>query len=561
MVKNIKNKSKAKKWLIVGSILVAVSMLLFVAQYMFTEWFHKKLEKSVYEKSDGVYRLKLYGFESSPFVGNVSVDSLTLTPDYKKWEELNKKDKEVSRTLLDLKSSAITLNNLSFFKMVFKSKVDLGSLVVQQPKLLITAMQKDTTTLHKPMHETVTGLIKNMKIGTIEVSDANFRYREAEKSKKDVFSIKDFNLTVDDYQLDSASFNNSSRAYYSSNITFNASNAVYYIPNDYYKFTTDSLSINMRDKTFSARQIRFIPTVGPTALAKAKGRATTYIKINIPSVTIDNLNYPEHSRNNNLIAGSILIQKPTIDAFKDKKHFSEGGQQPLPHELAQSIKSKFAIDKVLIKNGYCRYEELAARGTRRGHIYFSGFNSTITNLTNDPKRISRKKPAIVKANAMLMGNTNIQVTLRLPLLDKNGYHTLAGSVSAGKPQIINPILVPTNFIKVDKGYVQGITFNATLNKYQATGSMRALYNNLEVELLSVGSGGKQSFGKKILSKAADWFMVENSNPDDRGEAPRIGKISVKRKRSRSAITYWKDCIASGLMSSMGLEKMAEQKFN
>jgi hypothetical protein len=561
VVKNIKNKSKAKKWLIVGSILVAVSMLLFVAQYMFTEWFHNKLETSVYEQSDGVYKLKLYGFESSPFVGNVSVDSLTLTPDYKKWEKLKGQNKEVSRTLLDLKSSAIALNNLSFFKMVFKSKVDLGSLVVQQPKLLITAMQKDTTTQHKPMHETVKGLIKDMRIGTIEVKNANFRYREAVKSKKDVLSIEDFNLTVDDYQLDSASFYNPSRAYYSSNITFNASNAVYYIPNDYYKFTTDSLSINIKDKTFSARHIRFDPTVGPTALSKAQGRATTYIKIKIPSVTIENLNYPEHSRNNNLIASSILIQKPTLNAFKDKKHFNEGGQQPLPHEIAQSIKSTFSIDKVQIKNGYCRYEELAPKGTKRGHIYFSGFNTTITNLTNDPKRISRKNPAIVKANALLMGKTKIRATLRMPLLDKNGYHTLSGSVSAGSPQALNPILVPTNFIKVDKGYVQGITFNATLNKYAAKGTMRALYSNLEVELLSAGSGGKQSFGKKILSKAADWFIVENSNPDDKGESPRIGKISVKRKRSRSAITYWKDCIASGLMSSMGLEKMAEQKFN
>ena len=557
-----RNISKTSKWLIAGVVVFGVAILLFVGLHLFTQWFQKKLETSVQEQSDGVYTLTLYGFETSPFVGAVSVDSLSLNPDYARWEELKGNGKEVSRTLLSFKSGAIQLNQLSFFKMLFKKNVDLGSLRVEQPVLQVTSMLKDTTTQHKPLHETASGLLKNLHIGTIKATKANLTYREAIKKRKDVLALRNVNLTVDNFTLDSASFYDQDKAYYASNIEIEASSSFYNVPNGYYRLTTDSISLSTRNKNFSASKVHFKPSIGPTALARAKGRATTYIKLDVPLVRVSGLNYPMHSRTNDIFARHILISKPRLSAFKDKQHFTERGSQPLPHDLARSISGRFGIQEIEIENGYGRYEELAPQANKTGLIYFSGFNSTLHNITNVPGRMSRKKPAVVKARAKLMGKTPMQVTIRLPLLDKSGYHTLQGNIGSGGPQMLNPILVPTNFIKVDKGYVQSIRFDVTLNRRRATGTMRAIYQNLEIELLSTGakSGKDQGLGKKILSKVADWFLIENSNPDKKGEKPRIARISVNRKKERSVITYWKDCIAMGLMSSMGLEKMAESKF-
>ncbi|MDX5436991.1 MAG: CCDC28 family protein [Pontibacter sp.] len=557
-----KENNKAKKWLIAGAIVIGISILLFVGLHVFTLWFQRKLETTVHEQSKGIYTLDLYGFETSPFVGAVSVDSLSLQPDYARWEELSSQGEEVPRSLLSFKSKAIELNRLSFYKMIFKRNVDLGSLRVEEPDLQVTATQKDTTSQHKPMHETASGLLKDLHIGKLRANKANFSYQEAIKDKQDVLALQNFDLTVEDFTLDSASFFNKEKAYYASNIELFAGSAYYNIPNDHYRLTTDSLSLSTREKTFSAYKINFKPTIGPSAMARAKGRATTYIKLDVPFAQITGVDYPEHSRSNNIFAQHILVSKPRLSAFKDKQHFSEGGSQPMPHDLARNAKGLFGIKTIEIRNGYGRYEELAPQANKTGLIYFSGFNSTMQNVTNVPGRMSRKNPAVVKARAMLMGKTPMQVTIRLPLLDKSGYHTLQGNIGSGGPQMLNPILVPTNFIKVDKGYVQSIRFDVTLNRRRATGTMRAIYKNLEIELLSTGakSGKDQGFGKKILSKVADWFLIENSNPDKKGEKPRIARISVTRKKERSVITYWKDCIAMGLMSSMGLEKMAESKF-
>lgn len=554
--------NKSKKWLIAGAVVLVLGILFFVGLHVFTSWFENKLETTVHEQSDGVYTLKLYGFQASPFVGSVSVDSMSLQPDLATWDSLKNTGGEVSRTLLELNTAGVQLSRLSFFDMMFRKKVDLGSLSVSQPTLTVTAMLQDTTSAHKPLHETASGLLKNLHIGKIKAEKANFSYLEAIKEKKEVFALENFNLAVAALTLDSASFNDKRKAYYSDNIEIAAASSRYTIPDDFYMITTDSVRIGTRDKSFSASNLHVKPTVGPTAMAKAKGRAVTYMKLDVARFKLSGLDYPEHSRTNNFFVNHILIRKPRLTAFKDKQHFTDSGTKPLPHDIARSVKGSFDIRKVDIENGYGKYEELAPRANKTGLIYFTAFNSTLRNLTNIPSKISSKNPAVVQLNTRLMGKTPLQATVRLPLLEKSGYHTLRGRIGSGGPQMLNPILVPTNFIKVDKGYVQRINFDVTLNRQHATGTMRAIYRDLEIELLSTGakSGSDQGLGKKILSKVADWFLIENNNPNKAGEKPRIAQIQVSRDQQRSFITYWKDCIAMGLMSSMGLEKMAKQKF-
>ncbi|MEJ8802400.1 hypothetical protein [Pontibacter sp. H249] len=557
------DKSKSKKWLITGSIIVGITILLFTGLYVFNFWLENKIESSVHKQSKGVYTLKLHGLETSPFVGLVSVDSLSLTPDYKRWEQLREQQQEVSRTLLDLKSKSISLNSLNFFNMLFRNNVTLESLVVQQPSMVMTVMMQDTTTTHKPMHETVKGLLRSMKVGKIDVDSATFKYKTRIGNDAELLHLKSFNLTVQDFQLDSASFNDDSRAYYAKRILVKAAGAEATVPEGHYHFTTDSLIVDTANNFLTAKKINMQPKTKNSDVARAKGRAVTSINLKISDVSVTGVDYAKHSRKNDVYIQHILINEPNLDAYKDKHNFKDKGVKPLPHDLVQQVKFKLNVDTVQVKNAYMRYEELSQGATETGHIFFSRLNGTVTNLTNIPSKISKSKPAVVSARALLMGKTEFQATARLPLLDKNAFHTLEGSLGSGNPEMLNPILVPTNFIKVDEGYVRQITFNATLNRNGAKGSMKALYSNLEIEVLSKGATSEedQSLGKEIISQAANWFLIKSSNPDDKGEKPRIGEINVTRNKQGSFITYWKDCIVSGLMASIGLEKMADNKFN
>ncbi|MDX5438492.1 MAG: DUF748 domain-containing protein, partial [Pontibacter sp.] len=435
--------------------------------------------------------------------------------------------------------------------------INLNELSLQQPKLLITVMRRDTTEQNKPIHETVSDFMKGLHIGKIDVNNAWLRYREEQKTDAYLFAIRSFNLTVDDFRLDSQSFQAEERAYYAKQMRFAAAKATYQMPDGLYKIEADSLFMSTQEQALLAKQVSYTPLGSAANLSKAKGRAVTGTSIKVPLLRISGLDYQQHSLHNRFMARHVLLSEPSLDAFKDKQSSESKGRKPLPHEMVQNIKTPFHIDSVVVRQGYVRYTELVPKAEERGHITFNSLDATLTNLTNIPEQISIDNPAVIQASTLVMGKAPLSVTIRLPLLQENGYHTLRGNIGEANPEIQNSILVPTSFIRIESGHISRGEFSAELTNDRANGTMKVIYSNLSVEMLSKGSGGEQGLGMEILSEVVDWVAIKDSNPME-GEQVRIGNITVTRNAQKSVFNYWKNCLASGFISSMGLKSMAKK---
>lgn len=551
-----KSASRAKKWLKVAAWIMGISLFFFVGLIFFTTWLQHKLEDLVAEQSKGVYRLQLHGLEASPFVGSVSVDSLSLNPDYERWQELNKQKNEVPRTLLALRSGPVRLQHLNFFKALFKQKVQLEELEIIKPKLLMSEMKRDTTKTHKPLHASTKGFLYGLFIGKIDIRNASLHYRDGTR-KDTLLSVRQFKLAVDDFRLDSASFAAKDRVYYAQKFDLDVQDASYRFPDGLYSLRSDSIKVNTSSGELLARHLQLEPLLGPAEMARAEGKAVTHQKLEMKELRMLGIDFGEHSRTNEIRIRQILLQSPMLEAFKDKQHFRNKGEKELPHDLVQSIKTPFLVDTLEVKSGYVRYEELVPEASERGHITFHQVNVLASNISNIPSQITLEKPAVINASSMVMDRAKLELTVRLPLLNQNGYHTLEGSVGEGNLQMLNPILVPTGFVRIESGYVRRGRFKAELNKTNANGSLYLLYDDLKVELLSKGTGGDQSLGKEVLSFLANKVAIKGSNPS-KGEEPRTGSITVTRDPKRSVFSYWKECFNSGFLSSMGLDGMAKK---
>ncbi len=552
------HQSKAKHWLKVGAWIVGLALFLFVGLLFFTDWMQGKLERTVAKQSDGVYALQLYGLQVSPFAGAVSADSLKLIPDYKRWKELHSQKKEVANSLLDLRAQALDLRGLNFLKVLLGKNISLDRLAVQRPALLFTVMQQDTTQQPKPMHETVKGMIEGIHIGEIDVKGARLRYRKGAENPKTLLIAKAFDLTVDDFKLDSQSFQADNRAYYANRITLNTSGFKYLLPDGSYTLSSDSMQLDTEQRSLLVTQVKLTPAKSASDLARSKGKAVSYTKLTIPEISLNGLDYPAHSRDNNLLVKRVRIKKPDLYVFKDKQNFQNKGHKPLPHEMVQQLKMEFLIDSIEVSNGNIRYSELVPKATRRGRVSVQNLDISFRNVSNMARYTSDKKPTVVRAVGMIMGKVQMRLQVYMPLLNKNGYHRLIGEIQSGNPGILNPILGPTAFIRFDEGHINSGRFNIELTNRRATGDMHLLYQNLKIDILSKGSGTEQSFGKKVLSKLANWAIIKDSNPSDKGEAPRIGQINVTRDPVNSIFSYWTDCMMNGFMSSAGLGAKAEK---
>lgn len=316
--------------------------------------------------------------------------------------------------------------------------------------------------------------------------------------------------------------------------------------------------INTEDHTLLAKQVKLSPTLSPAALARAKGEATSSMELTVPEVDFTGLNYPAHSRNNDFMAQHLLVADPELTVVKDKQHFEHKGRQPFPQEMVQQMQAKFLLDSVEVRNGYLKYTKLVPKAAERGDINLQDLNITMRNVTNMPAHTSEQNPAVVQVSGSVMGKVSVHMEVYVPLLSENGYHRIKGEIASGNPEILNPMVVPTAFVRIESGYVSRGSFDVELTNDRATGTLHFIYRNFQISLLSKGTGGEQSLGKEVLSKLANWVAIKESNPDNKGEKPRVGKINVTRDPKKSVFSYWTDCLLDGVLSIAGLGVRAEK---
>lgn len=540
---------RKKYWFIAGAVVVTVALLLLVVAKSLNPWAEKKLKEEVFKQSKGLYTLQLAAVNVSLLAGTASLDSLVLTPHPSVWKQLEENSPAAApASISNLKAKQVQVKGISFVKMLFGGRTGLRTVEVNSPDWTLTQMKKDTTT--QPLHETVGEKLKGFEIKEIKVTDGSFRLKDQPDSKRAAVALAGVELRVQGLKLDSAAFQAKDHTYYSRFISFSSQKTTFFLPDGNYKIQTGPLAASTKNQSFSIQNLRLVPLVSAGAMARKAGEAVTRFTVQVPEVQMQKVDFATFSKNANVHMASLAIQKPQIKAYKDSKNFKPKTEGLLPHDFIRQLPFGLNIRKVKVTNLYVRYDELSEKSSDTGYATGSNINLTLTNLTNDKNLISGKNPAVLTGSGLLMGKALMKATVRLPLLDPSGYHHIKGSIGKGDPAILNPMVVPSMLVRVKSGFVQNGSFEVELTKTSAKGTLQLQYNNFKIDLLSQGKKKEQSFGKKIKTAVANKLVLKSDSESD-GKAPRQGGIAVRRRPERSFLTYWKDCLANGVLSVVG----------
>ncbi|RNI24536.1 hypothetical protein EFB08_16615 [Rufibacter latericius] len=535
--------------MVAGAIVLVLLVGLLVVSKNLNAWAAKKLVKQVHTQSKGMYDLRMSHLEVSVLAGSATLDSVRLIPNPKVWKQMQQRTPaQAPASLSEVKAAKVQVGGIPFLKLLFGGAFGLSSVQLESPEWELRQMKQDTSS--KPLHERVGKQFREMAIREIQIKNGSFRYRDKAHRKTDVFSLSGVNLKASGVKLDSASFQDPSRAFYSKEIDLTAKEAAFSLPNGFYRIKTGLSRVSTQKKELIFSRVQLVPLLSAAGMSRKAGMAVTRFSVHVPEVRLSKVDFANLSQNANFYVGGVAVQNPRVSAYKDGKHFASKGNGLMPHDLVQKIPFGVNIREVNVRNLAVRYEELSEKALRTGYVTGSNIDLTLTNLTNDKNLISLKNPAVLKARGFIMGKAAMQATVRLALLDPNGYHSIEGTIGKGYPAILNPIIEPSMFVSVKSGYVQKGSFKVELTKTSATGRLQLQYDDFKVDLLSKDKEKKQSFGKKIKTLLADKLVLK-SDSENNGKAPREGKIEVKRKSERSFLTYWKDCLANGVLSVIG----------
>ncbi|WP_026463419.1 hypothetical protein [Adhaeribacter aquaticus] len=560
---------KKNKGLVYFSIALfgLVLLIMLVRAFVLEPWLQKKLEKTVQEKSQGLYSFKVAQLQTSLLSGTLTLKGITLTPNPNLWQNRKKQNyPNLPPLLVQLKAEAIDFRGLSYLNLLFNKPLELTQISLNKPIIHAMQMAKDTTS--QPLHQKLSGPLKNFKLGAFKIREATFSYKKFQ-DKWHTVELDSFSLTVNDIRFDSIAYNDPERQYYAKHIEAYANQSNILLPDAYYRLKTKKVWLNTADKKIELRQVRVVPLYTPAALAKRVGNAVPQLRIWIPLVKFSGADFPNFARLSSLNINSFQVYNPRVQAFMDTKNFKQKQKKPLLHDMVQQVKVNFNLKQCNIHNLFIRYDELAPRATRTGYLTLEKINVSITNFTNDKKYMSAKNPAVLRGEVVVMGEAHVKAVTRVNLLDPQAQHIISGSIGKANPKIINPIIEPAYYVRVKSGTLQKGDFRMTLTRTAVTGTMHLYYDDFKVDLLSKDKSGneeaskergkekKQTVFKKVLTVFANKIVLNSNNNTLEGKF-KEGKINSNRRMNRSFFTFWIDGLTSGVRSTLGLNSQVPQ---
>lgn len=369
--------------------------------------------------------------------------------------------------------------------------------------------------------------------------------------------VQALQLQGHDLRVDAAGARDTTRILYAHAWEGSTGHGLLRLDAPYYYLAYKSLQLATREGLFQVKNIALAPTMSPTALARSKGHQAPHVSVRVPLLHVLGFNYAAFTRRGALLAREVELRRPFVIT---------GGDGRFPLNPARSIATPDEIGKLAIRLDVRRlrltdctlyFTYLSSKTGQLSTMTLNRMQATITNVTNDPHRMTAAHPALVQASGWLQNQCRLQATFQVPLLDPNGTHRIVGTIGATPISLINSMTVPSQLIRFERGQVHGVRVRMLVNRQGVSGSMMARYSDLKLAFLhQKGDLFEKNLLSRIGSQVVNALVIRDENP--RKGQLMTGTIQSRRNLQLSVFSLWRQGLVSGMLHSIGVpEKIAK----
>ncbi|MDB5233600.1 MAG: hypothetical protein JWR44_593, partial [Hymenobacter sp.] len=325
----------------------------------------------------------------------------------------------------------------------------------------------------------------------------------------------------------------------------------------YYRATIQHSRLDTDAKSFRMENLALTPKYSAVGMNLHKGYQVPSMSIKVPALTVSGLEFAGLVRQADVRAARIAVQSPVVRINSDGRGPINPNLSKISPEEMRKLPMTVDVRRLDIINGnlYSRYRSPLT--PIPGTMSINRFNGSFYNLSNDPKRQTPATPLTGKAYTYLQNQCRLDAQVSMYLLDPLGQHRVWGAFGPGPFSMLNSMTVPTRLVQFKKGNVQRLRFDMQASRKGTTGTMRAEYTGLQLQLLGYKEEEvKKPLLKRIVSKAANVIVIRDQNPRKRGELV-TGQMTSTREPRFSVFTLWRQGIVSGLFDNVGVpQKLA-----
>ena len=226
------------------------------------------------------------------------------------------------------------------------------------------------------------------------------------------------------------------------------------------------------------------------------------------------------------VARTAVLDSLQVDIRYDKTRAKNPeAVTRLPQYYVAGMTKPLQIDWLKVSRSGLRFTEREVDGTRFGTLPFDSIEATVANLSN-VRRGGTNGSSIIDLRMLLAGAgpvvAHFEYDLSKPELNMK-YH---GSIGRMDGRAFNQMLEELEGYRIRSGRLDSAWFEVDVKDDVATGKLKLLYDNFEIETLDKNTG-EQSLGDWFRSLIANKLKLHEDNPAG-DDPPRTAALRLRR---------------------------------
>ena len=305
-----------------------------------------------------------------------------------------------------------------------------------------------------------------------------------------------------------------------------------------------SFNLSYLDKTIKLEKVSLTPNVSHAVLQWKHKFQHTEFSGSIALLELKQVNFDSLLYVRKLFIDEINLDSVKASLFRDKLKPMDSARRPVYlGQTVSTIKMPILIKEVTVTNVHLENTERKPDSTN-ATVNITNGKVKLKNITN----LSDAEGLVMEADAYINGKALF--TAALTFSYKKPQFTFKGEVSKFNLPDLNPLILAYTPAKINAGIADEISFSGRAEETTATGSMKFLYHDLEVDLeLHKQAKWKSS----VLAFAANTVLNKN-NPVSGDAPPRIVQFHIDRDMTKGFVNVLIKSLLNGLKETMIMSK-------
>jgi len=535
-----------------------------------------------------IYELKFQKLRINIFAGNIKVFDVELTPRKKPLH-----DYPYINSSFKLKTSKIILEDVQLMTMIKTGKLELKRIEINEPDIQlwingekpVFLPYKDTLTVKNKAPQDGKKFVNSFSLSEFELVNASFhiintiKEREltihkfnisltdltlGQKSELDEYTVKNVGLTISELsgRMQKGGLRNFKLQDFKMNakaLEINKSIDTLIFTYDDFSTGLKNLDINTGDsilnlalksmelsyaqKSINLAGFTLKPNLSQAEMVKREKYQKSQFSVAVGSLNLVNVNFDTLLYRRKLYMDEIKIDQVAVSLFKDKTKPID--RNKFPQYLGQKINAipiPLNIKKVKATNASFDNLERKEDG-KYAKVKIQRGSLEAKNITNLPSKDM--------LTVILSGYVENKAPINLVAVFSYQKPQFSINCKVGKFNLpdLNQLLAGYTPANIKKGVVDEISFSGVVNRTSASGTMKFLYHDLDVDLKIAD----KKWQNDVVAFAANTYLSTN-NPPSPGMPPKIVNYEAERDLNKGGFNPIIRSFLSGMKETMIMSK-------